>query len=147
MTHSDLKEQKFVEHYALHGNATEAAVHAGYSKNGAGRAGYRLLQTPSVQKKVAAIKKELAEQSRWTRERAIKELEDIKKSALEGERPNHGAAVKAIETIAKLADLFPSERKEVELKGGLEVKQARTFADSKNAVANKMGLAAKVQDT
>jgi len=132
---SDIREQKFTEHYAAHGNAAAAAIHAGYSKNGADRAGYRLLQSKSVRRRIAALKRELAEKSAWTRERAIRELEAIGKNALEGERPNHGAAVKAIETIAKLADLFPSERKEVELSGdlGIDMKETVTFGDLQNA--------------
>jgi phage terminase small subunit len=134
-TGSSIKEQKFVEHYAGHGNAKAAAIAAGYSKNGAERAGYRLLRSKPVQKKIAAIKKKLAEKSAWTRERAIEELEAIGRNALDGERPNHSAAVKAIETIAKLADLFPSEKKEMELKGslGIEIKETVTFEDLKNA--------------
>lgn len=135
----ELREQKFVEHYALHGNASAAAVAAGYSKNGAERAGYRLLQTQAVKKKISAIKKKLAEKSAWTRERAIGELEAIGRSALGGERPNHSAAVKAIETIARLADLFPSEKKELELKGdlGIEIEQTRTFAQIKKDAASE----------
>lgn len=132
---ASIREQKFIEHYAEHGNAAAAAIYAGYSKNGADRAGYRLLQSKSVKKRIADIKRELAEKSLWTRERAIKELEAIGQSALAAMHPNHGAAVKAIETIAKLADLFPSERKEIELNGelGLEIKETLTFADLKNA--------------
>jgi len=132
---SDIREQKFVEHYAMHGNATQAAAHAGYSQKSADREGWRLKNKPSIKKKIAQIKRELAEKSQWTRERAIKELEAIGQKALEGERPNHGAAVKAIETIAKLADLFPSEKKDVELSGdfGVKIKETVTFGDLQNA--------------
>lgn len=136
---NDIKEQKFVEHFAEHGNATQAAIYAGYSKNGADRAGYRLLQSKSIKDKVARIKSELAEKSKWNRERAIDELESIKRDALASDRPNHSAAVKAIETIAKLAGLFPEERKKVELEGdvGIVIKETVTFGDLQNAKGNR----------
>jgi len=132
---NDIMEQKFVEHFAEHGNATKAAIHAGYSKNGADRAGHRLLQSKSIKDKIAKIKAELAEKSKWTRERAIERLESIEKKALEDERPNYSAAVKAIETISKLVGLFPEEKKKVELEGdvGVVIKETVTFGDLQNA--------------
>jgi len=139
MKPTDIREQKFIEHYAEHGNATAAAIYAGYSKNGACRAGYRLKNKPSIKKAIDRIKAELAEKSKWTRERAIEELEKIKSDALASERPNHSAAVKSIELIGKLLGLFPSEKKEIEFNGdlGVELKQVRTFTDLKNAAKSR----------
>jgi len=136
---SNIREQKFIEHYVAHNNATEAAIYAGYSKNGAEGAGYRLKNKPSIKKAIDKIKAELAEKSKWTRERAIEELEKIKSDALASERPNHSAAVKSIELIGKLLGLFPSEKKEIEFNGdlGVELKQVRTFTDLKNEAKSR----------
>ncbi len=135
---NDIREQKFIEHFAEHNSAKEAAIYAGYSKNGAAREGYRLKNKPEIKKEIAKIKAELAEKSKWTRERAIDELEKIKTEAIASERPNYSAAVTAIKTIAELTGLFPSEKKEIELSGelGVELKQVRTFTDLKNAKGN-----------
>jgi len=132
---TDIKEQKFIEHYAEHGNATEAAIYAGYSKNGACRAGYKLKNKPSIKKAIDRIKAELAEKSKWTRERAIEELEKIKTEAMASERPNYSAAVASIKTIAELTGLFPEEKKKVELEGdlGVVIKETVTFGDLQNA--------------
>jgi len=136
---ASIREQKFVEHFAEHGNATQAAIYAGYAKNSAVREGYRLSHKPSIDKEIKKIKAELAEKSKWTRERAIERLESIEKKALEDERPNYSAAVKAIETISKLVGLFPEEKKKVELEGdvGVVIKETVTFGDLQNAKGNR----------
>jgi phage terminase small subunit len=36
------KQDKFIEHYCRTGNATQSAIHAGYSEKGAVQAGHRL---------------------------------------------------------------------------------------------------------
>jgi hypothetical protein len=44
----NLQQENFVKHYLHNGNASEVAVLAGYSKSGAERAGYKLLQKPTL---------------------------------------------------------------------------------------------------
>lgn len=48
------KQQRFVEEYLIDLNATQAAIRAGYSENGATVAGTRLLANASVAKAIAA---------------------------------------------------------------------------------------------
>ena len=136
---NDIREQKFIEHFAEHNNAKEAAIYAGYSEKGAAREGYRLKNKPSIDKEINRIKAELAEKSKWTRERAIDELEKIKTEAIASERPNYSAAVTAIKTIAELTGLFPEEKKKVELEGdvGVAIKETVTFGDLQNAKGNR----------
>jgi phage terminase small subunit len=132
---ASIREQKFIEHFAEHNNATQAAIYAGYAKNSAVREGYRLKNKPSIKKEIDRIKAGLAKKSKWTREKAIERLESIEQKALEDERPNYSAAVKAIETISKLVGLFPEEKKKVELEGdlGVVIKNTITFGDLQNA--------------
>lgn len=44
-----IKQLRFVRHYLEIGNATEAAIRAGYNENSAGQVAYRLLQKKHIQ--------------------------------------------------------------------------------------------------
>lgn len=105
-----LKACRFIEHYAIHGNAKAAAIHAGYSPNNAYSAGHRLLQKPEVKAKINAMKRQLEEKTGWSRERMLRELEDVKLRAGTGDYPNHNAELKALDTICKMQGYFIPEK-------------------------------------
>lgn len=48
------RERQFVERFMASGNATQAAIAAGYSRNTASQIGYRLLRKVQIQKAIAA---------------------------------------------------------------------------------------------
>ena len=54
-----LKQQKFCHQYVICGNATEAAIKAGYSKNTATQIGAENLTKPYIQEYIKQITKEL----------------------------------------------------------------------------------------
>lgn len=65
----------FVEAYMANGgNATQAAIAAGFSEASAGQRGYELLKEPAVAETLAARRKALQEAHGLTTERVLKEL-------------------------------------------------------------------------
>lgn len=72
----NLRELKFVEEYLLDGNATQAAIRAGYSKRTANEQGSQLLARLShlIQPRLIEQRKALRKEIGITKERIIKEL-------------------------------------------------------------------------
>lgn len=67
------RQQRFVEHYLILGNAAEAARRAGYSRRSAiGVASY-LLRRPQIEAAIAAANEDRAARTKITRERVLKE--------------------------------------------------------------------------
>ncbi len=58
------QQELFATEYARSGNATQAAIYAGYSKEHASNQGYRLTRNDEVMKKVAEVKSQMAEDLR-----------------------------------------------------------------------------------
>ncbi len=50
------RQEKFCGHYALTGNATEAARRAGYAERSAGNHGFRLIRDPRVRDRIYTIR-------------------------------------------------------------------------------------------
>lgn len=72
-----LKRQKFVDAYLIHGNATKAAIAAGYSKHTARTQGSKLLTKPDIKQLVDAGRARLAGIAEASQERVVKELARI----------------------------------------------------------------------
>jgi len=62
------KQARFVEHYQIHGNATQAAIAAGYSEKSAHVMGCNLLKNSKISKQVAAAQAKFVEESGVTRD-------------------------------------------------------------------------------
>src|SRR5262245_2575113 len=60
------RQQRFAEEYLVDLNATQAAIRAGYSRNGANRAGERLLSNVDIAAAIDAGRKELSERTAIT---------------------------------------------------------------------------------
>ncbi len=58
------QQELFAIEYARTGNATQAAIHAGYAEEHASNQGYRLTRNDEVMKKVEEIKSQMAEDLR-----------------------------------------------------------------------------------
>ena len=54
------KQRRFVNEYCVDENATQAAIRAGYSENGAGQSAHKLLKTAEIQEAIAERMEELA---------------------------------------------------------------------------------------
>ncbi len=67
------RKRKFVESYAVSLNATQAAIDAGYSKNTAHNAGYRLVNKDDVQESIAIKLQEVG----LTKARTLREIAHV----------------------------------------------------------------------
>lgn len=96
-----LKQQKFCEEYAASGNATQAAIAAGYSKKTACSIGEENLRKPDI---IAAIKKI---GQRETKARIMKiEARKERLSDIACKSVDLNAAIRAIDTLNKMDGLY-----------------------------------------
>jgi phage terminase small subunit len=72
-----LKQEKFLSEYLRCGNATKAALNAGYSKESAGRQAGRLMKNDLIKKEIDKRKAEIAEKSKVKASDVINELRKI----------------------------------------------------------------------
>lgn len=68
------KQQAFVDEYLVSLNATQAAIKAGYSSNGASAAASRLLANVKVNTAIEEAKQKRAERTRVDADKVVKEL-------------------------------------------------------------------------
>lgn len=73
----NLQQQAFVREYLIDGNGTQAAIRAGYSKNGASVTGARLLAIPSISAQIAQKIAKTQEKTGLTLERLDREIERL----------------------------------------------------------------------
>lgn len=71
------KQQRFVDEYLIDRNATQAAIRAGYSPKTATAIGAENLTKPNIQKAIELGEAELAERTKITQDRVMRELEKI----------------------------------------------------------------------
>ncbi|MCK0923723.1 terminase small subunit [Acinetobacter pittii] len=71
------KQQRFVDEYLIDRNATQAAIRAGYSPKTATVIGAENLTKPNIQKAIELGEAELAERTKITQDRVMRELEKI----------------------------------------------------------------------
>ncbi|MCE6007464.1 terminase small subunit [Acinetobacter soli] len=71
------KQQRFVNEYLVDRNATQAAIRAGYSAKTAYSIGDENLRKPEIQKAIEIGEAEIAERTKITQDKVMKELEKI----------------------------------------------------------------------
>ena len=96
------RHQAFVRHYLETGNATKAAILAGYSEKSAAAAGSRLLTNPEVR---GAIDTALLRQAELSGISATYVLEGIRAIA-EDSSARHADRLRALELLGKHLKLF-----------------------------------------
>lgn len=125
----NLRQRKFAAAYARLGNATQAAIEAGYSAKTAGQAGERLLKKAEIQAKL----KNLFEPAQAEAIATAAERQMFFTQIMRGEGKFAGAELrdrmKAAELLGKMQGDF-IER--LEHKGGLEIEITRTIVHAKN---------------
>lgn len=70
----NIKEQKFVQEYLIHGNATRAAKKAGYAERSAQQIGFEILLKPVINEVVTAGRESMAQRLDATAEKILSEL-------------------------------------------------------------------------
>ena len=94
-----LKQQRFIDEYLVDGNATRAAIAAGYSKKTAYSIGEENLRKPEIKAEIERIRAEQSKKLEITREGLLSDLMDIAKDNKKNFPPS---AIKAIEVILKV---------------------------------------------
>jgi phage terminase small subunit len=94
------KQQKFVDRYAVHGNATQAAIEAGYSKKTAQVIGSENLAKPMIAQAVQAKREEFSQNvemdAAWLRK-------EYKRIAFKAESDGEYSAAKGcLDSVARL---------------------------------------------
>lgn len=69
------KQRRFVAEYLKDGNATQAAIRAGYSKKTAGSQGHDLLKKPEIQEAIGKKFQKIEERAEFTAEMVVRQLE------------------------------------------------------------------------
>jgi len=98
------RQQRFVEEYAIGGNAAEAARMAGYSENGAKVTGCRLLTNPNLKSAIAYAKEREARKMEVRRDEVIAAINKAFMLAVEQQNP--AAMVMAAREIGRLCGFY-----------------------------------------
>ncbi len=100
------RQETFCHSYVYFPNAANAAREAGYEAASARQQGHRLLRTPCVAARVAAIRQRMAEDGCRETGVLLGKLENVHNRAIEDH--HYVAAARAVEIQARLAGLMPS---------------------------------------
>ncbi len=100
------RQETFCHSYVYFPNAANAAREAGYEAGSARQQGHRLLRTPSVAARIAAIRRGMAEDGCRETGVLLGKLETVYNRAIEDH--HYVAAARTVEIQARLAGLMPS---------------------------------------
>jgi len=108
------KQRRFVDEYLIDLNATQAAIRSGYSAKTSNEQGARLLAKVSVQALLTERMKDREKRTEITQDSVLRDIESIKKDAMQTiadkdgnmVMANHAAALKAAELQGKHFGMF-----------------------------------------
>lgn len=108
------KQARFVDEYLIDLNATQAAIRAGYSQRTANEQGARMLANVSVKELLKERMKAREKRTEITQDSVLRDIESIKKDAMQTiadkdgnlVMANHAAALKASELQGKHLGMF-----------------------------------------
>lgn len=107
------RQTRFIEEYLVDGNATQAAIRAGYSRRSAAAQGHENLRKPEVWAEIERRRTALAARTEITAEWVLQRL--AIEATREGEGASHGSRVTALTTLARTLGMF---REKAEPEGG-----------------------------
>lgn len=107
------KQQKFVDAYSLNGNATQAALAAGYSERTACKIGSENLQKPDIQAALAAKRAEFAAELAVTKQDVISQIVEAIGMGRDQHRPE--ILIQGAMALAKLCGFLEPLRGRVEV--------------------------------
>ena len=118
-----LKQERFIDEYIIDGNATQAAIRAGYSEKTAYTIGRENLNKPQIAKILKERRKQAVERINITQDDILKGLREI---AVDKKAPK-APRVAAWTALAKMAGIMVEKRK-IEHTG--KVKHEHNLSDS-----------------
>ena len=127
-----LKQERFIQAYVRNsGNATQAAIAAGYSEKGSRVEGARLLTKANIMQAIDKARERVAgpDERRWK-----KALERIDDTLDEG---SHYEAMNAVDKLAKILGKYAPKKVDVHVREELERKYARDIRDAIIIEANE----------
>ena len=110
-----VRQEKFVEHYALCGNAAEAARLAGYSARTARVIGPENLTKPAVKAALAARQQAFQEELKVTKDDVLTGI--LNAIQLAKEQQNPAAMISGLAQIAKLCGFYEPDVSRIEISG------------------------------
>jgi phage terminase small subunit len=117
-----VRQEKVVEHYALCGNAAEAARLAGYSARTARVIGPENLTKPAVKAALAARQQAFQEELKVTKDDVLTGI--LNAIQLAKEQQNPAAMISGLAQIAKLCGFYEPDVSRIEISGeALRLKQ------------------------
>lgn len=105
------KQQRFVEQYLVHGNATRAAAEAGYSEDTANEQGARLLANVSIKEAVTAGQAQKREAAKIDADYLLREHQEI--VVLAKKEKQLAAATSSLKEIANLTGLNKPQQHQI----------------------------------
>lgn len=110
------KQERFIAEYLVDGNATRAAIAAGYSERTAARIGSELLARPHVRAAVTEGRKRIAAKLELTAEKVLTDLDRL---AMKAEKAGKFSdAIRARELQGKHLKLFTEKHEHGGIGGG-----------------------------
>jgi len=109
----NFKQENFVKHFLHNGNASEAAILAGYSQNGAEQTGYKLLQKPKIKARIDAVREKAKEETQMSHDKMLGNIIDFIERAKKDDRPSAlSAEAKGYELICKMEGYFERDKRD-----------------------------------
>ena len=103
------RQVRFVSEMSVDGNATQAAIRAGYSPNGAAVTGSRLLRNPKIALAIAAQQRDIAERNDLSVDWVISRLGEV----AESDAVPAASRVRALELLGKYLGMFDGRAAEI----------------------------------
>lgn len=100
----NVRQRAFVTAYLEHGNATKAAIGAGYSAHTAAVQGSGLIRNPKIVAALEAAQEKAVADSTLTAKSVLDNIESVREKAIQDN--NLSAALKALELQGKALKLF-----------------------------------------
>lgn len=112
------RRERFAQEYIKDGNATQAAIRAGFSIGGAKQVASRLLTNVDIQARIADLRAPVVEAAQLTLANHLKALEELRDAAQAAKQ--FGPAVQAEASRGKASGLY-TEKREVTFPGSAGV--------------------------
>lgn len=98
------RQTRFIEEYLVDGNATQAAIRAGYSQRSAHSQGHENLRKPEISAEIARRREAMTEKTAIDAAWVIRRL--AAEAMRDGQGASHGARVAALSTLARALGMF-----------------------------------------
>ena len=132
------KQAEFCLQYIVDLNATQAAIRAGYSENGASVTGTRLLANPSIRERVGELQAAKAEETEITAEYVLRGIRNIAETA-----DRESDSLKAFELLGRYLGLWIDRK---QMHAVVEHVQARPVEDAERAALDVLNTILLEQD-